>query len=169
VAAVAVAVAPSAAAQPLAPEAKPRVIKLNWVEQRSALFFPTTPMTFKVKDVTLTARAWSVHTSFTNRSKKTIRISRKPAAHYAAYSFGLGVPEVQTQPGFTNTGLTPLKATYARPTLPQTLRPGRTWSGVFGGPGLPPKGKLINVTFGVFSAAGEEKEWSWVTDHGFKR
>jgi hypothetical protein len=156
----------TASAHPLAQNAKPRVIKLNWVEQRSATYFPIA-MTFKVKDVTLTRKAWSLRASFTNRSKKAIRISRKPGAYYAAYSFGLGVPEVRTQPGFTSTGLRPLKATYAKPALPQLLRAGQTWSGLFGGPGLPARGKLINVTFGVFSVPGE-KEWSWVTNNSFK-
>ncbi len=151
----------------LVPSAQARTIKLNWVEQRSATYFPVA-MTFKVKDVTITKAAWSVHATFTNRSKKTIRISRKPAAYYARYSFGLGIPNVVRQPGFVNTELETLNATYAKPAFPKQLRAGQIWTGVFGGPGLPPTGKLINVTFGVFSAPGIDKEWSWVTDHAFK-
>jgi len=149
------------------PSAQAQTIKLNWVEQRSATYFPVA-MTFKVKDVTLGKKAWSVRASFTNRSRKAIRITRTPTTQYSYLRFGLGVPAVRTQPGFTNTGLEPMTATYAKPAIPPFLRSGRTWSGVFGGPGLPPKGKLIHVTFGVFTAAGE-RDWSWVTDHGFKR
>jgi len=31
-----------------------------------------------------------------------------------------------------------------------------------------PKGKLINVVFGVFSVPGEQ-DWSWITQNAFKR
>ena len=158
----------TASARPVAQPAKPRVIKLNWVEQRSAAQFPVA-MTFKVKEVRIGKKAWSVRASFTNRSTKTIRITRHPEmADYALFSFALGVP-YYIQAGYSRrASLRALLASYARPLYPMFLRPGQSWSGVFGGPGVPPKGKLINVVFGVFSVPGEQ-DWSWITTHAFKR
>lgn len=152
----------------LARPAKPRVLKLNWVEHRTAAQFPVA-MTFKVTNVTLGIKAWSVRGSFTNRSTKAIRVIRHPEmADYALFSFALAVP-YYIQSGYSKrASVRALLASYARPTFPQVLRPGQSWSGVFGGPGLPPKGKLINVVFGVFSVPGEP-EWSWITTHAFKR
>lgn len=160
--------AAGASAKPLAQPAKPRVIKLNWIEQRTATYFPIA-MTFRVREVTLGKKAWSVRASLTNRSTKAIRITRHSEdADYTLYSFALGVP-YYIQAGISKRpSLTPLNASYARPTFPTFPRPGKSWSGVFGGPGLPPRGKLINVVFGVFSVPGEQ-EWSWITEHAFKR
>jgi hypothetical protein len=166
-AAVAVTIDATASAQPLVTKARPRVLELNWVEQRSNTSFPIA-MTYKVKRVTIGKKAWSVRASFTNRSKKAILITRHSEnADYTLFSFALAVPSyIQSGAGPRPT-VTSLNASYARPTFPTFLLPGRTWNGVFGGPGLPPKGKLINVVFGVFSAPGEQ-EWSWITDHAFK-
>ncbi len=148
-----------------------RTIRLNWVEQRSADYFPQA-MTFKVKDVVLTTKAWSVHASFTNRSKVTLKIGPSLGTNYALYTFGLGWGHcVPNGPGST-CGLATLKYTYAKPKVPTSVGPGQTWSGVFGGPGRPAKGKLINVIFGTFyppgSPANGVKEFDWVSSHAFK-
>jgi hypothetical protein len=148
-----------------------RTIPLNWVEQRSADYFPY-PMTFKVKDVVLTAKAWSVHASFTNRSKVSLKIAPPFGDYYAPHTFGLGWAScVQGSLG-PECGLKTLDYTYAKPKFPRQLQPRQTWSGVFGGLGRPPKGKLIYVTFGTFfppgSPANGVREFSWDSSHAFK-
>jgi hypothetical protein len=162
-------------ASPAAPTAASRTIKLNWVEQRSKAYYADTPMTFKVKDVTLTARAWSVHASFTNRSELTLRIVRprgRAANYYAPYGFGLGWGHGLAS-GASTTTLETLQDNYAKPAFPRELRPGQTWIGVFGGLGLPPKGLVIYVSFGLFYPPGAPangvKEFDWITMHAFKR
>lgn len=150
-----------------------RTISLNWVEQRSKTYYASTPMTFKVKDVVLTTKAWSVHASFTNRSKLTLKIAPPVGDYYAPHNFGLGWAScVQGSLG-PECGLKTLDYTYAKPKFPKLLEPGQTWSGVFGGPGRPVKGKLINVIFGTFFPPGAPqkdgaKEFDWVSSHAFK-
>lgn len=162
------------AAAPAAPSAGARTIKLNWVEQRSKAYYADTPMTFKIRDVTLTARAWSLHASFTNHSELILKVGRPTGRgnFYAPYGFGLGWGQGLAS-GASTTTLETLKNNYARPAFPKELRPGQTWSGVFGGFGVPPKGLVIYVTFGLFYPPGAPnngvKEFSWITQHAFKR
>jgi hypothetical protein len=144
--------------------ASARTIKLNWLEQRSRAYYPTTPMTFSVKDVTIVGTKWSVHAAFTNRSGVTMRIRPSLGNYYAPYGFGLAWSK-----GGGN--LDELRYTSAKPALPTRLGPGKTWSGVFGGRGRLPRGVLIYVAFGPFfppSAPEREKEFNYVTSHAFK-
>lgn len=154
----------------LAPAASAKTITLNWVEQRSSDYYAT-PMTFKVKDVVLTAKAWAVHASFTNRSKVGLKIGPSLGDSYAAWNFGLGWPFCVQGTLGPECGQKTLTYTYAKPKIPSLLRPRQTWSGVFGGPGRPVRGKLISVIFGTFFPPGAPhfaKEFDWVTSHAFK-
>ena len=165
-AAVAVAAAPAASAQPLATEAKPLVIRLNWVD-RTTLDFGYQPMTFKVTSVTISPAAWSVRASVTNRWSRPIRIARPIDTHPPQYAFGLGWAP-KCEPPSISCPLDVRRRTYTKPTLLNTLRPGQTWTGVFGGPGRPPRGRLINVTFGYFVPAGKSDGFSWISQRAFK-
>jgi len=152
------------------PSASAKTLTLNWVEQRSTAYYAEA-MTFKVKDVTIGLRAWSVHASFTNRSQVTLRIRRTLGDYYASYDFGLGWANCTNPGGFASCGLQTLKYTYAKPVFPKQLLPRQTWSGVFGGPGIPTHGLLINVVFGVFLPPGAPqtaKEFDYITTHAFK-
>jgi hypothetical protein len=123
--------------------ASAKTLKLNWVEQRSKTYYPTTPMTFKVKDVVTVGPKWSVHAAFTNRSTVPIRIRRTLGNYYAPFDFGLTWAH-------GGGGLDQLRYSFAKPALPKQLRPGQTWSGVFGGRGRP-KDLLISVASGPSS------------------
>jgi hypothetical protein len=158
--AVAVLAAPAAASPP-------RPIKLGWVEQASATYYPAA-MTFMVRTVTFGAKAWSVSASVTNRSTKTIQVVRSvtiqaPRYHYA---FSLLSPP-ECKPPAIMCPLVVFAATYFKPAKPSRLGPGQTWSGVFGGPRIPPRGRLISIGFGDFAVPGDT--FSYVTQHGFKR
>ena len=165
-AAVAVAATPTAFAGPLAAPSKPRVLEVNWVE-RTTRDFGYEPMTFKVAKVTITAKAWAVHASVTNRSTRKIRIARPLETYPPQYTFGLGWAP-KCEPPATACPLDTRKRTYARPAIPAALRPGQTWAGVFGGPGSVARGKLIYVTFGRFVPAGATSGFNWVTQSAFK-
>ena len=147
--------------------ARPKTLKLNWVEQASATYYPAA-LTFKVQTVTLGVRAWSVRASVTNRSTKTIRIVKAVtiAAPRYQYPFSLLFAPICKPPNIS-CQLEVLAATYFKPAKPPQLRPGQTWTGTFGGPNLPPIRKLINVGFGEFVVG--DKSFSYITTHAFKR
>ena len=150
------------------PAASAKTIRLNWTE-RISNEFGYVAMTFKVKDVVLGRNAWAVHGSVTNRSRKTIQIVRPiEMTSLQQYGFGLGFTPTSCSQGHATCGLDLLLATYARPRLPASLPPGRSWSGVFGGPKLPPKGKGIAVTFGYFRVS-RDQHYSYATTHEFRR
>lgn len=154
------------AALALAPAVQARTIKLNWVD-RVTSDFGYQPMTFKVASVTITARAWSVRGSVTNRSKRAVRIARPAPGYPQQYAFGLGWASACPPPN-TACRLDTRRWTYAKPALPSRLRPGQRWEGVFGGPGVVPRGTLVNVTFGRFVPAGETQGFNWITQRAFK-
>ncbi len=150
----------------VAPAASAKTLTLNWVEQASATYYPAT-MTFKVKSVTTGAHAWSVRASVTNRSNTTIRLVKAvtiASPHYQ-YPFSLLFAPVCKPPAIS-CQLEILAATYFRSAKPTQLRSGKTWTGTFGGPGLPPRQKLINVGFGEFVVG--KKTFSYITTHAFK-
>lgn len=150
----------------LAPAVQARTIKLNWVD-RVTSDFGYQPMTFKVGTVVLTAKAWAVHASVTNRSGTALRIASPLNTYPAQYTFGLGWAP-KCPPPSTSCALETLRRTYSKPALPKTLRPGQTWKGVFGGPGKPARAKLISVTFGYFVPAGKSDGFSWISQRAFK-
>jgi hypothetical protein len=150
----------------LAPGAQARTITINWVERTSA-DFGYQPMTFKVTTVVITAKAWAVRASVTNRSRRALNIVAPADTYPPQYTFGLGWGKPCAE-GTHGCGLQTLRRTYSKPALPRTLRPGQTWKGVFGGPGKPVRGKLINVTFGFFVAAGEQDGFSWISQRSFR-
>lgn len=160
------ALALTACALVLVPSAQARTIKLNWVDRISA-DFGYLPMTIAVRQVVITPRAWAVHASITNRSRKAIRIAKPIVSHPPQYTFGLGWAPKCPPPSFS-CKLETRDFTYAKPPFPGILRPGQTWKGVYGGPGRPAKGKLIYGTFGYFVPAGARDGFSWLTQNAFK-
>ena len=144
---LAVAVA-SVVAIGVAPAATAKRITLGWVETASPSFgYPA--MTFKVEYVVV------------NRSSRPIAIvAPAPACVLnplprrcdiqGAPQYGFGV----VPPG--------LSRTYAKPPIPPFLRPGKSWTGTFGGPGKLVRGILTSVTFGYFRTSGVSKRgFSW--------
>lgn len=148
------------------PPASAKTINLNWTE-RLPNQSPFLPMTFTVRSVALTKNAWAVHATVTNRSKKTIQLVAPIDTNPQQFTFGLAYFHSGC-PSNATCWLDVLQATYAKPRLPRTLQPGGSWSGTFGGPKLPPKGKGINVTFGYFSVS-RNRSYSYVTQHEFRR
>jgi hypothetical protein len=167
---VAIALAASAVTS-AAVAADGKTLRLNWVD--------TTPsnrpaMTFKVASVTLTPRAWSVRATIVNRSKEPAEIVRADARAYPhQYNFAVAwfsacPPHAYSCERGINSWPS-LRAAYAKPALPKELGPGESWSGVFGGPGLPPQGKLVYVTFGTFVFRLRGTALGWITNGSFKR
>jgi hypothetical protein len=118
--------------------------------------------------VTFGAKAWSVSASVTNRSTKTIQVVRSVTIQAPRYHYPfslLGPPECK--PPAIMCQLVVFAATYFKLAKPSRLGPGQTWSGVFGGPKIPPRGRLISIGFGDFAVPGDT--FSYVTQHGFKR
>lgn len=148
-----------------------RTIKLNWTERTVG---SRPPMTFKVTSVTLARHAWSVRATITNRSRAGARIrSADERAFPHQYNFAVAwfnscPPHAYSCERGINSWPS-LHATYAKPALPKELGPGESWSGVFGGPGLPPQGKLIYVTFGTFVFRSQGTAVGWITNGSFKR
>ena len=153
------------AALALAPGAKAQTIKLNWLD-RTTTDFGYQPMTFKVSTVVITAKAWAVRASVANGSKRVLRIVAPEGGYPPQYAFGLGWGKPCAE-GTHGCGLQTLRRTYSKPAIPRTLRPGQTWKGVFGGPGKPARGKLINVTFGYFLVPGQQDGFSWISQRAF--
>lgn len=147
------------------PSAAAKILTLNWVEKASGDQYPAA-MTFRVKSVTLTRKSWATHASFTNRSSKTIRIVKPTDTYPPEYTFGLGWASACKPPAIA-CALDTRNRTYSKPSLPTLLRPGQTWSGVFGGPGLPKKGLLVYVLFGHFLLP-DGKDFDWITTHSFR-
>lgn len=162
---VAIALAASAVTS-AAVAADGKTLRLNWVD--------TTPsykpaMTFKVASVTLTPKAWSVHATIVNRSKAPAQVVRPdPRMYPSQYGFSL-LWAGPCPPPSIGCRLAELQPTYSKPPLPTTLAAGKSWTGVFGGPGLPPKGKLVWIGFGYFVFRADGKTVGWVTSSAFKR
>ncbi len=148
-----------------------KTLRLNWVETTPS-YKPT--MTFRVASVTLTPKSWSVRATIVNRSKETAEIVRAdPRAYLQQYDFTVAwfnicPPHAYHCERGSNSSPS-LRATYAKPALPKDLRPGESWSGVFGGPGLPPQDKLVYVTFGTFVFRSQGTALGWITNGSFKR
>lgn len=156
---VAIAVAPAASAQR---------ITLGWVETTSPSFgYPA--MTFKVEYVVLTAKAWAVRATVVNRSARVIRITAPEVDCVMNALTRRCDPQGPPVFGF---GLLPgpdLSRTYAKPKIPPLLRPGKSWTGTFGGPGKLRRGTLTSVTFGYFRTQGVSKRaFSWTSQHSFR-
>jgi hypothetical protein len=150
----------------LVPSAQARTIKLNWIEKADPAFgYPA--MTFKVRDVVVTSKAWAVRASITNRSSKAVRIVRPNEYHPPQYGFGLGWAP-KCEPPAISCRFETRRRTYSKPAIPAVLRPRQTWTGVFGGPGKVARSKLVNVTFGYFEPTGGQKSFSWLTQNAFK-
>jgi hypothetical protein len=147
--------------------ASAKTVRLNWAERMTG-DYGYLPMTFKVRSVDLRRNAWAARASVTNRSRRTIRVVRPTDTYPQQFGFGLAHGYVPDCPSNARCGLAVLRATYARPRLPQALRPGQTWSGTFGGPGLPPRGWPVNVTFGYFFVSRQQR-FSYVTQRSFRR
>lgn len=124
-------------------------------------------MSFNVRSVTIGKNAWSVRARVTNHSKSTIQIVQPIDTNPQQFGFGLAFFHPACPRGVT-CGLDVLRATYSKPHLPRTIRPGGSWSGTFGGPKLPPRGTGISVTFGYFNAP-RGVHFGYTTNREFRR
>lgn len=148
------------------PAAQARTIKLNWVEKIS-YDYGYQPMTFKVKDVVVTSKAWAVHATIVNRSKFSLRVV-PPVVDDTPSHYGFSLLWApKCAPPANSCRLDERRATYFKPRFPTPLRAGTNWRGVFGGPGLPPRRKLIYIGFGFFHASATVN-FDWVTQRAFK-
>lgn len=148
----------------IAAPASARTIRLGWTERTPAPYYGYVAMTFRVHSVTVTPSGWSVRAEIVNRSVQRITFRRGESYFPRRVGFGLLVPRkrVVGRPDHAT-----LRATTFSPSLPQTLEPGRRWSGRFSGPGTLPRGKRIAITFGVFLVNGTDP-FSWTTQRLFR-
>jgi hypothetical protein len=153
----------AASALPLAAPAEARTIRLGWTEKTPAPYYGYVAMTFNVRSITVTATGWSVQADVINRSAK--RITFRPGTSYfpPRIGFGLRVPRPRVVGG---RDFAELRATAFTPGLPESLEPGRRWSGRFSGRGRLPRGTPITVTFGVF-LVNRADPFSWETQRRF--
>jgi hypothetical protein len=124
-----------------------QTLRLNWHESDAGL-------TTTVRSIAVTANGWRVEASVTNRRPDALDVLSLHRMH--ATRFGLIVSRRRELP---RTGRfadlrTPFFATRATPPVPTTLRPGESWRGSFSGPGRPPRGVFLRVTFGRFVPPG---------------
>jgi hypothetical protein len=123
--------------------AAPQVLHLDWYETDAGL-------SYSVRSIALTADGWRVEASVANRRATAIDVV---FPHQAGHTkFGLIVSTRRELPRTNQFAAlrTPFFEQDERPPVPTTLGPGESWSGVFSGPGRPPQGAYLRVTFGRF-------------------
>jgi hypothetical protein len=148
----------------LAAPASARTIRLGWTEKTPAPYYGFIAMTFKVRSVTVTPSGWSVQAEMINRSGKRITFRRATSFFPPRVGFGLRAPRPRV---VGRRDFVELRATTFTPSLPESLEPGRRWSGRFSGRGRLPRRKPITVTFGVFLVNGTDP-FSWETQRRFR-
>ena len=130
-----------------------KTIRLAWSER--ATVGSRTIMTFNVRTLTISGRAWTVDASFRNTSRATLRIRRLFGVRFGPGSVPVDRMKV-------------LPAKLSRPALPATLPPGRAWSGRFSGIGATAlKRTNVRVQFSYFEgrALPGRPGFGWITDH----
>jgi hypothetical protein len=139
--------------------AAPQTIALGWRESDGGL-------TYSVRSIAVTEDGWRVEASVTNRRRDALDVLYP---HLAGHTrFGLIVSthrELPSTDRFADLE-TPFFEQEEHPPVPTTLQPGESWRGVFSGPGRPPRGTYIRVTFGRFVPPGRPAEgFHLVTRH----
>ena len=115
-------------------------------------------MSYRVDSLSIGKNSWSARVSFTNLSKKTIKVGSQfgvafyldPEAEDLTYAVGFAAA-----------------TKFSTPT-PTILKPGATWTGVISGSGqLLMSGRVYaRVVFGPFTGVpGESTAIVWITDH----
>jgi hypothetical protein len=117
--------------------AAPGTRVLEWHDDAGAI---SNRVSVTVHRLTVRAGGWSVAATVTNRTGRTLVISR--IHHRGGTSFGI---EASVAGG-------ELYATRFDPPLRRRLTPGDSWTGVFSGPGLVPRGRDLRIVFGTFFA-----------------
>ncbi len=112
----------------------------------------------EVRVLRLERSSWSVEASVVNRTGIAWRIGRPHVL--GGSKFGLIVlatgEESEWRAMVARGQVTPaLIATQFVPELPDLLRPGERWRGVFSGPGRLPAGSYVRFAFGRFTATVE--------------
>ena len=115
-------------------------------------------MTYRVDTVSISSNGWSARVSFTNISKRTIKVgSNFGLAFYADPK----AEDLSVAVGFA------AATTFSTPT-PTELKPGASWTGTIGGTGRLSMGGTFyaRVVFGPFTGLpGESSPVVWITDH----
>lgn len=123
--------------------ADPQTIRLGWREADAGLVYT-------VRRIEVTTDGWRVEASVTNRRPRALDVLglHRPGK----VRFGLIVSTRRRLPPARQLHdvHTPFFAARTTPPVPATLRPGQSWSGSFAGPGRPPRGAYLRVTFGRF-------------------
>jgi hypothetical protein len=139
--------------------ASPQLVRVAWRESDGAL-------DYAVRSIEITDRGWRVEASVTNRGSRALDVLYP---HRAAHTrFGLIVSMRRELP--RTRWLRDLPPRFyeqdERPPVPTTLHPGESWSGAFSGPGRPPRGAYVRVTFGRFAPSGRPADgFALVTRH----
>lgn len=112
----------------------------------------------EVRALRLERSSWSVEASVVNRTGIAWRIGRPHVP--GGTKFGLILlatgEESEWRAMVARGQVTPaLVATRFVPVLPDLLRPGERWRGVFSGPGRLPAGSYVRFAFGRFTATAE--------------
>jgi hypothetical protein len=135
-----------------------RLIRLNWTEHRDESYLP---MRFHVAWVRIAGNRWTVGASFTNLSKTALRIeSEQQACGKPSPCYGFSI--VKTGDAY--------HSLVATTSTPIRIKPGATWSGVFGGSGASrlQRGVRLYISFGYFVVPATGYGFSWLTQHSFR-
>jgi hypothetical protein len=159
-------------AAPVTVKASPQTAKLGWVEPYPA---EKPALVFGVSSFTVTDTGWSADISVENTSDIGWEIG--DPRHEADLAFGVmlfpndDVSELERR---NRSGDLPAirEATSYEPTLPNVLRPGKTWKGVISAPGALAGGLWVRISFGTFVSVGEPPKGvnpsvQWFTDHAY--
>ena len=140
----------------LVASASAETTRLGWVEKLDK--GPTTRLTFRVGALETSGKAWSATVEIVNRGTGKVAVSGSQ----------LGILEFATKTEFKRP-LRFLRAATARPPLPATLAPGKSWQGTIGGAGTPDDRQYLRLVFGPFTTAAAPTPFTWITDHAQHR
>ena len=150
----------------LAPPAKPRTIRLGWLERYRAAQF-----TLRVDRLVIGDDGWSARVSMTNGSRTPYRLDQRTVGLVLLDTATRA--ELERLTGNLTHAPPALRPECASPPPPPALGPGASWTGTISGPDVLRAGSVVRVLFGPFSAAGERFRSEvqgvlWVTDHSVR-
>jgi hypothetical protein len=165
-----------------ASDANAVVIKTSWVETNREFGNNTHFMRFYVRKIEITRTTWKAWVGVTNGTGVTLDARTEevkggnccPQPPFAYWS-GPSLLWYRIVPGFeANPVEATKKADYVRPAYPKSLKPHKSWFGVFGGTlSEVPRDRLLSIGFGHFvhdasDPRGRVDFGSFATNHQFR-
>jgi hypothetical protein len=143
-------------------------IKLGWDAKATFAGHEGLRMRFRVASVAVGRRTWVVHATVTNTSKGPLKILTTRSQSPTDAGPSLLVPQLDRASGYASFRVVP--ATRVDPPLPETLAPGESWTGTFGGLARIPRQTLIYVGIGQFQlfTNADESPIAWNSTDSFR-